>query len=405
MNGYSPSNSVAQADSAAGSPTIRASPTIHARTESGDDAFMEASSSRYVLYDDQDDESCCCKWGIPFKLSSANEALLSTPQLTTRAVTEPSSLCCDFFFAGKDRRLGVPERVLLPRLSSTFGGLRTNPSTPGGGGIVTTRGNGPSSPSSPERARAGSLLPGNGGGSTASSVIEPFALNGTALPPRPPVFSRRTSESNRSLQNGRSGGATLPVAPIVVVRKIVMLGARNSGKSSVVLRFAEKRFGTSYDPTIETTVRAKVNIRGIHFQCDVLDTAGQDEYSSFSRQATVGVHGYCMVYSITSMQSFLAIQKIHERITNLVGTYTVPTILVGTKCDDERNREVPTALAESLAEAWGASFVECSAKSDFGVDDVYLTLIFEIERDSGLLAFSDDDDTEEEKHKSNCVVS
>jgi Ras family protein len=183
-----------------------------------------------------------------------------------------------------------------------------------------------------------------------------------------------------------------------------MLGARNSGKSSVVHRFAERRFGAAYDPTIESTIRAKIVIRGVAFMCDLLDTAGQDEYSSFSRQATVGVHGYCMVFSVTSMQSFQSIQKIHDRITDLVGSYTVSIVLVGTKSDDETRREVPSAAGEALAESWGANYVECSAKSDFGIEDVFVSLLFEIERDSGLLALKDSEDSDEQRKGKSCAI-
>ena len=170
-----------------------------------------------------------------------------------------------------------------------------------------------------------------------------------------------------------------------VVRKLVLLGARDSGKSSVALRFAEKRFGGTYDPTIETSLRAQICFSGITFTCELLDTAGQDEYSSFSRQSLLGVHGFCLFFSITSLQSFMALQKIHDRLSELVGFFSVPMVLVGAKCDDETRRQVSKAQGEALAEAWGCSYVECSAKSNYGIDEIFVTLLVEIDKDSGLL--------------------
>jgi Ras family protein len=153
----------------------------------------------------------------------------------------------------------------------------------------------------------------------------------------------------------------------------------------VALRFAEKRFGATYDPTIENSLRAQISFSGITFICDLLDTAGQDEYSTFSRQSLLGVHGFCLVFSITSLQTFLAAQKIHERLSDLVGYFAVPIVLVGAKCDDETRRQVTKAQGEALAESWGCSYVECSAKSNYGIDEIFVTLLVEIERDSGLL--------------------
>jgi Ras family protein len=371
---------LAPADTAGGSPVVIPRTPLDRAANSqdvGEDAYMEASSARYYLQDEENDEPCC--WGLwnyspcSRRIDALNEALLQTPPFhTADAEASSTSLCCMNLCAAK--KSGVAERHTLPRLSSTLiGGNGRH--TPGGGSLSNRM----SSPASP-RVR------------TSSANTEILSI--TATPQRP---------SARSFDGGRS---QISGTGVEVVRKVVMLGARNSGKSSVVHRFAERRFGAAYDPTIESTIRAKILIKGIAFMCDLLDTAGQDEYSSFSRQATVGVHGYCMVFSVTSMQSFQAIQKIHDRVTELVGLYTVPIVLVGTKSDDETRREVPTIAGEALADSWGASYVECSAKSDYGIEDVFLTLLYEIERDSGLLAVKDSEDSDEsKKRKGPCVIS
>lgn len=360
--------SVAPADTAGGSPVIVPRTPVErppAVSDANDDVYIEASSSRYYLQDDEQEEPCC--WGLlPFTFcrspqTELNEALLQTPTFATAANESPTSVCCSSF-RGRPNR-GLTERHMLPRLSSNLLGFSRQ--TPNGSARV----------SSPSMQRQRS----------ASSHNDASSQNGTP------------QRLIRGMEN-RTG-------QIEVVRKVVMLGARNSGKSSVVHRFAERRFGAAYDPTIESTIRAKINIKGINFLCDVIDTAGQDEYSSFSRQATVGVHGYCMVFSVTSLQSFQAIQKIRDRIAELVGSYTVPIVLVGTKSDDETHREVSSAAGESLAEAWGAAYVECSAKSDFGIEDVFTSLLYEIERDSGLLAIKDSDNSESAAKPSMCIVS
>merc|ERR1719330_126580 len=55
-----------------------------------------------------------------------------------------------------------------------------------------------------------------------------------------------------------------------------------------------------------------IRFRKVHFSTDIIDTAGMDEYSRLSRNASVGVHGYLLVFSIASKQSFERIGQINE---------------------------------------------------------------------------------------------
>ncbi len=45
-----------------------------------------------------------------------------------------------------------------------------------------------------------------------------------------------------------------------------------------------------------------VHYRGQEFLCQLIDTAGQDEYFILPQSYTVGIHGYVMVYSVASMK-------------------------------------------------------------------------------------------------------
>lgn len=50
-----------------------------------------------------------------------------------------------------------------------------------------------------------------------------------------------------------------------------------------------------------------------------MDTAGQDEYSIFPSQYGIDVHGYVLVYSITSKKSFTVVKDIHEKLLDSTG--------------------------------------------------------------------------------------
>ena len=70
-----------------------------------------------------------------------------------------------------------------------------------------------------------------------------------------------------------------------------------------------------------------------------------DEYSRLSRNASVGVHGYLMVYSISSMQSFTKVSQINTTLLNMLGdAISVPRVLVAAMSDlnSEREGEAPS---------------------------------------------------------------
>ena len=47
------------------------------------------------------------------------------------------------------------------------------------------------------------------------------------------------------------------------------------GKSSLVIQFTENHFVESYYPTIESVFNKTVNYKGVDYDCDIIDTAGQ----------------------------------------------------------------------------------------------------------------------------------
>jgi Ras homolog enriched in brain len=129
----------------------------------------------------------------------------------------------------------------------------------------------------------------------------------------------------------------------------------------------------------------------VHFGTDIVDTSGMDEFSRLSRNASLGVHGYVMVFSIASRQSFEMIQQVNDVLLNSLGDLPdVPRVLVGTMKDKHDNRQVSVADAQKLADLWNVPYIECSNKTGENVAEVFHTLLKEIEKDDGLLAESGD---------------
>jgi GTPase SAR1 family protein len=64
----------------------------------------------------------------------------------------------------------------------------------------------------------------------------------------------------------------------------------------------------------------------------------QDEYSLFQKHYAIGIHGYILVYSVTSKKSFEMVKIINDKLLNSLGTEKVPRVLVGNKTDLRHER-------------------------------------------------------------------
>ncbi|CCU98511.1 unnamed protein product [Malassezia sympodialis ATCC 42132] len=131
-----------------------------------------------------------------------------------------------------------------------------------------------------------------------------------------------------------------------------------AGKSSLVVRFVEDAFVDSYYPTIENVFEKTVKYKGQEYNCDIVDTAGQDEYSILNSKHAIGIHGYVLVYSIASRASFEMIQTVYDKILNYTGTSTIPCVLVGQKSDLHAQRYVQRTHASQVPEAEGKALAQ-----------------------------------------------
>jgi len=173
------------------------------------------------------------------------------------------------------------------------------------------------------------------------------------------------------------------VNPQLRKRKIVVLGSRSVGKSSLVKQFIENHFVDSYYPTIESSFVKSVVYKGTEYDCHIIDTAGQDEYSPLNSQYAIGIHGYILVYSITSKNSFDMIQVVYDKIVSFCGVTKIPCVIVGSKCDlSNISRQVDSTDGEKLAKVNDCAWIETSAKNGTNISKVFDLCLAEIEKNT-----------------------
>mmetsp|Transcript_6218 Transcript_6218/g.9524 ORF Transcript_6218/g.9524 Transcript_6218/m.9524 type:complete len:197 (-) Transcript_6218:203-793(-) len=175
--------------------------------------------------------------------------------------------------------------------------------------------------------------------------------------------------------------------------KLAVLGSGAVGKSALTIRLVTDDFLDEYDPTIEDSYRKQVVVDGLTSLLDILDTAGQDEFSSMQDQWMRDGKGFLLVYSITDRTSFDNVRILHDKILRTKDTDKVPVCLVGNKCDLDSERTVTKEEGAKLASEWGCKFHETSAKEKINHEICFLDVVREIR------AMTPTEDTEASKAK------
>jgi small GTP-binding protein len=159
--------------------------------------------------------------------------------------------------------------------------------------------------------------------------------------------------------------------PVVIQKKIALVGAPGVGKTSLVRRFVESVFDDRYLTTIGVKVDKKdVHAGDVPLRLMLWDIAGAEDGfipSSYIR----GAAGYLLVMDGTRPDSLQPALDIVAQIDRDLGV--LPAVAILNKCD--------------LADAWcvspgdlapinarGTSLVRTSAKTGEGVEEAFLAL-------------------------------
>ena len=165
--------------------------------------------------------------------------------------------------------------------------------------------------------------------------------------------------------------------------KVVVVGGGGVGKSALTIQLIQNHFIDEYDPTIEDSYRKQVSIDDETCLLDILDTAGQEEYSAMRDQYMRTGEGFLCVFAITSRSSFEEIDGFREQILRVKDEDVVPMVLCGNKCDLNDDRQVTTAEGGDKAKAFSCPFHETSAKARINVEECFYDLVREIRKSTG----------------------
>lgn len=91
--------------------------------------------------------------------------------------------------------------------------------------------------------------------------------------------------------------------------KLLIIGNSGVGKTSYLFRYCDSSFTGMYQTTVGIDFKVKTVVRNDKlFKLQIWDTAGQERYRTITTAYYRGAMGFVLMYDITKMDSFLAVQ-------------------------------------------------------------------------------------------------
>uniref|UniRef100_A0A6B2LL11 Uncharacterized protein n=1 Tax=Arcella intermedia TaxID=1963864 RepID=A0A6B2LL11_9EUKA len=158
-----------------------------------------------------------------------------------------------------------------------------------------------------------------------------------------------------------------------------MFGGAGVGKSSLALRFTSHTFSTDPLPQDNALLIKQTyttyNINSTHYNIEIWDAVVQLEQLTFWVKDYVfkRADGMLLVYDVTRMESFVGLRDWVKVIEGFAKGALV--VLVGNKCDLEKERRVSTQEGEMFANQYNMLFFETSAKDTTNVEELLFKMV------------------------------
>ncbi|XP_033744392.1 ras-related protein Rab-1B-like [Pecten maximus] len=166
--------------------------------------------------------------------------------------------------------------------------------------------------------------------------------------------------------------------------KIILIGDINVGKTSIVKRFRDDTFETTYRTTIGVDFAIKtLEIDNKQAKLQIWDTSGQERFRSITTSYFRNAHGIMVVYDITNKESLEVAERWLNDVKRVCGDTPV-NLLVGNKSDLSDRRQVTIQDAQSFAAQYGMiGPIETSAKTSANITPAFYSMAQELVQGTG----------------------
>ena len=160
--------------------------------------------------------------------------------------------------------------------------------------------------------------------------------------------------------------------------KIMVIGESKVGKTSVIKKYTQNKFGGVYLTTVGVDFQDKIiNIDDKKIRLQIWDTAGQERFRNLTKNYFNSSNGFLLIYDITDKDSLEHLNFWSAQI-QLNAPEKSKCVLVGNKCDLEGSRAVSKEEGKIYAEKNKIKFFETSAKDGTNINEVFEYIANEI---------------------------
>jgi len=151
------------------------------------------------------------------------------------------------------------------------------------------------------------------------------------------------------------------------------------GKSTIINRYTKGKFAKIDERTINTTAFKKnINLNGNIFTLNIWDTAGEEKYHALAPIFYNKADGCIIVYDCTRKETFERAEVWFKELNEATKDSTNPRIiLVGNKIDLPE-KCISSEDGNKLAHKYNSNFIEVSALSGFGIENIFETITNDI---------------------------
>lgn len=155
--------------------------------------------------------------------------------------------------------------------------------------------------------------------------------------------------------------------------KIITLGDSGVGKTSIIERYIKGTFQSNNASTLGVNFSFKnLYINGTQkIILKLLDTSGQEKYKSLSKSYFKNADGVLFVFGLNDKDSFDNIKDWMIYFSEHCSIENIPKILVGNKCDLERDKGFDPDLIKEFVGEINIKYFETSAKDDKNINELF----------------------------------
>lgn len=155
-------------------------------------------------------------------------------------------------------------------------------------------------------------------------------------------------------------------------KKICLVGALATGKTSLVARFVTSIYSDIYHTTVSVKIDEKsIKVKDQELNLSLWDIHGEDEFQKVQMSYLRGASGYFLVVDGTRRYTLDQAVLLQQRIEDTIGS--LPFILILNKTDLTEEWEIDAAAMEELSQKnW--TVIKGSAKTGLGVEESFINL-------------------------------